>query len=114
MDVAMSNLESRNDEPHSLAGECQFEGSTDAVRYQHEMGSKFGIEITPLINLCARHDKTVAGGYRVDRHQHDAAVIAVRDVSGKFAIDNAGEDTGHGLKLASTGSSFGTMHSCAL
>ena len=55
-----------------------------------------GIAVDPVVELLDRHHQGVAAGHRVDRHEHDAAVVAPDERAGDLAVDDPGEHGGHG------------------
>lgn len=93
--MAVRYLKTRDDETYPFARECFTKRAADTMGDRHEMGNKFVREVGPLIDLAAWHDEAVAGRNGIDRHEQNAFVVAVRDVTGKLAIHDAGKDAGH-------------------
>jgi hypothetical protein len=48
-----------------------------------------------VVDLLDRHDERVPARQRVDRHEHDAQLVAVDERAGDLAVDDPGEDRRH-------------------
>ena len=69
------------------------EGSGDA----EEMGEKLGVEVEPVVDLEAGDHQGVAGPEWTVGEEGHRTVVLPDEARGQFAIDDPGEDAGHGL-----------------
>ncbi len=91
----MRNLVAGNDHPDLLALEGLGLGRRDAMGHCEQVRRQFGISVDPVIDFGDRYDQCVACGHRVDRHERDAAVVAMNERARNVAVDDHGEDAAH-------------------
>src|SRR6266849_4684248 len=60
------------------------------------MGGQRGVEVQPVIDLGARHHQGMPGPQRMNGRERHALVIAPDEATGQLAIDDPGENGGHG------------------
>ena len=93
VDVRVGHLVAGDDHPDPLAAERRPLGARRSSRVtSNRWAVRSGGRVDPVVDLLDRHDQGVTGGQRVDRHEHDAAVVAPDERAGDLAVDDPGED----------------------
>ncbi len=94
--VQVRHLQPGDDQARARCAERLRHRAADPLRHRHEPGEHRRVEFLPLIDLRARYHQRVALGHRFDRQECDELVVGVDESAGQFAVDDPGEDGGHG------------------
>ena len=70
-------------------------GPAHRPRHRDEMSQEIGVGIGPVVDLVDRHDKRVTGLERGNRQEGGTPLVAMDEVTGELARDDAGEDGRH-------------------
>src|SRR5690625_7147473 len=112
MDVQMRNLIADDEQSDALAVEGLFLGLSDPSGHRHELVEHLLVRVAPVGDLLPRYDYDMAFGHRGDVEEGDALVIGVDEGAGNLAVDDLGEQGGHGgvLLAVSDGPSTGPQN----
>ena len=79
VDVRVRHLVAGDDHADPVAGERGVLGPADAVGDGEHVRRQLRRHVDPVIDLLDRHHQRVPVGQRVDRHEHDAPIVAVHE-----------------------------------
>src|SRR3954451_21758481 len=96
VNVCVRHFVAGDDQADSFAVERPLLRLSDQMADREEVRREVVGGIDPVIDLLDRHDERVAAREWVDRHEHDAAIVAVDEAGWDLAVDDAGEDRRHG------------------
>jgi hypothetical protein len=107
VDVRVGHLVAGDHDADPLGGERRPLREADDPGDLEQVGDELGVTVDPVVELGDRDDQRVAASERVDRHEHDAPVVAPDERAGDLAVDDPSEDRGHGRTIGLGG---GTPH----
>jgi hypothetical protein len=98
--VGVGHLEAGDHHPDAGGGEGRLLGPAHGLGHPHAVGGQVGVEVDPVVDLLDGHHQGVAGRERGDGEERHHPVVPPHEPARELAVDDAGEDAGHGPMMA--------------
>ena len=91
VNMGVRYLVARNHQPDLFAAEGALLGLGNAAGYLEQVRRQLGRSVDPMIDLLDGYDKRVSWSHWIDRHECNAAIIAMHEGPGNIAVDDHGK-----------------------